>query len=108
MLWDLDDPDDAAIAKTIIVMAHNLNMKVTAQGAETKDQLSFLRAHRCDAIQAYLFSKPLAEELRSPLNAVWEARRVSALRCWLFLCRFSQAPGDRISRRTRDLEGTAV
>lgn len=52
-------PDDAAIVKAIIAMAHGLSMKVVSEGIETKAQLDFLRAHGCEQYQGYLFSKPL-------------------------------------------------
>lgn len=53
------DPDDAAIVTAIIAMAHSLNATVVAEGVETEDQLSFLRAHGCDEFQGYLFSRPV-------------------------------------------------
>jgi EAL domain-containing protein (putative c-di-GMP-specific phosphodiesterase class I) len=64
------NPDDAAITSGIIGMAKSLNLKVIAEGVETEAQMSFLRAHQCDEIQGYYFSKPLpvdkvADKLRS-------------------------------------------
>ena len=55
------DDDDAAITQAIIAMAHGLKLKVIAEGAETREQLSFLRAHECDEMQGFYFSKPLPE-----------------------------------------------
>ena len=64
------NPDDAAITSGIIGMAKSLNLKVIAEGVENEAQMSFLRAHQCDEIQGYYFSKPLtvdkvADKLRS-------------------------------------------
>ena len=54
------DHNNAAIATAIITLAHSLNLSVIAEGVETRDQLSFLRALRCDAVQGYLFSHPIS------------------------------------------------
>ncbi|HMH07781.1 MAG TPA: EAL domain-containing protein, partial [Terriglobales bacterium] len=54
------NPDDAAITAAIISIAKSLRLKVIAEGVENEAQMSFLRAHQCDEIQGYYFSKPLA------------------------------------------------
>lgn len=56
------DLDDAAIASTIIVMAHNLGIRVIAEGVETQEQRNFLGERACDAMQGYLFSRPVEPE----------------------------------------------
>ena len=53
------DADDAAITAAIIDMGKNLNLRVIAEGVEENGQLEFLRDHRCDEIQGYIFSQPL-------------------------------------------------
>lgn len=54
--------DDATIVKAIINLAHSLNMKVIAEGAETQGQVNFLREHQCDQVQGYFFSRPISED----------------------------------------------
>lgn len=56
------DTDDAALVMAIITLAHNLRLKVVAEGVESEEQLSFLHLLRCDEWQGYLFSKPLPVE----------------------------------------------
>ncbi len=55
-----DDGNDRAITTAVISMAHNLNLKVIAEGVETERQLGFLRDSGCDEVQGYFFSKPVA------------------------------------------------
>ena len=53
------DPNDATIAKAIIALALELNLKVTAEGVETEKHIAFLQQHRCDQAQGFYFSRPL-------------------------------------------------
>lgn len=63
---------DAAIATSIITLAHSLGLKVVAEGVETAAQVEFLRTHACDGIQGYYFSKPLPPEaLEKRLREKW-------------------------------------
>ncbi|MBI6851863.1 EAL domain-containing protein [Pseudomonas lijiangensis] len=72
-----DDEDDMEITSAVIAMAHNLKLKVVAEGIETAAQLKFLRRHRCDVGQGYLFDKPIpGEELIEKLKRY--TRRPSA------------------------------
>jgi diguanylate cyclase (GGDEF)-like protein len=56
------DPEDATITVAIIGLAHNLKLKVVAEGVETAEQLTLLAANGCDEMQGYLFSAPTAPE----------------------------------------------
>ena len=63
------DQDDAAIVKAIITMGHSLKLQVVAEGVETAEQVVFLRAAECDAIQGYYFSRPsTAEDFKKLLS----------------------------------------
>jgi len=55
----LIDPDDAAIAKTIVALAQTLGLKVIAEGIETEEQRAFLVDSNCHYYQGNLFSRPL-------------------------------------------------
>jgi diguanylate cyclase (GGDEF)-like protein len=57
-----DDADDAAICAAIIAMSRQLGLNVVAEGVETRDQLKFLRRHKCDHIQGFIFSRPLSAD----------------------------------------------
>lgn len=56
------DSNVETIVKAIIAMAHSLNMKVVAEGVETKEQRDFLLSNNCDELQGYLFSPPVPED----------------------------------------------
>lgn len=52
-------PNDAAIATAVIVMAESMGLRVIAEGVETEAQLGFLKAKHCNEIQGYYLSRPL-------------------------------------------------
>jgi diguanylate cyclase (GGDEF)-like protein len=56
------DQDAAALTAGIIGLAHRLRMKVVAEGVETLEQLSYLRANGCDEFQGYYLSKPISAD----------------------------------------------
>ncbi len=55
----LEDPNDAAIARTIVSLAQNLGLTVIAEGVENQQQIEFLTRLDCHNYQGYFFSKPL-------------------------------------------------
>ena len=52
-------PADAAITDTVIRLAHNLGMRVLAEGVEHEAQRAFLEVHGCDRMQGYLTGRPM-------------------------------------------------
>lgn len=55
------DKDGCAITNAVIVLGHSLNLKVIAEGIETKDQMQYLQEHGCDLAQGFLLSRPVSE-----------------------------------------------
>ena len=62
----LNNADDAAITRTIIRLGHSLNLKVIAEGVETKDHEAFLLKEECDEVQGFRYAKPM------PAKEFWE------------------------------------
>jgi EAL domain-containing protein (putative c-di-GMP-specific phosphodiesterase class I) len=70
----LTDPNDAAIARTIVTLAHSLGLSVIAEGVETEAQRDLLAHYGCHCYQGYLFSRPLpAGELDALLLKQWSS-----------------------------------
>ena len=66
-----DNENDKAIATAVISLGHTLNLRVIAEGVETKEQQTFLHENSCDEIQGHFFSKAVSAEdisllLRTP------------------------------------------
>ena len=53
------DPEDAAIVRAIIQMAHSLGLRTVAEGVETSQLLDHLRLFHCDDAQGYFYARPL-------------------------------------------------
>jgi diguanylate cyclase (GGDEF)-like protein len=73
------DPDDAALVMAIVTLAHNLKLKVIAEGIETAGQLAFLRLLRCDEGQGFLFGKPMPPEVFESTVLTGPRRKVHVL-----------------------------
>ena len=66
----MHDHSDLAITNAIIALAHELGIKVLAEGVETEEQLALLHTSGCDAAQGYLLGKPMpADAARAWLEA---------------------------------------
>jgi EAL domain-containing protein (putative c-di-GMP-specific phosphodiesterase class I) len=76
----LTDPNDAAIAKTIIALADSLGLGVIAEGVESEAQKDFLARHGCHAYQGYFYGCPLALEDFEPF-----ARTIGAEAAWVII-----------------------
>lgn len=71
-----NDADDLSIVKATLALAHNLDLKVIAEGVETQAQMDILCAEGCTEVQGFLLSRPVpAERLieRLHLDAIYRA-----------------------------------
>jgi len=73
------DPDDAALVMAIVTLAHNLRLKVIAEGVETKEQVAFLRLLRCDEAQGFRFGKPMPPEVFESSISIDPQRKIHVL-----------------------------
>jgi len=69
---------DRVMVQKTIEIGHELGMTVTAEGVETPAQLDFLRAHGCDRVQGYLFSRPLPPDAMTMWLGSYRARPTHA------------------------------
>jgi diguanylate cyclase (GGDEF)-like protein len=63
----INSPDDAVIVQSTIILAHNLGMRVIAEGIESRAQLMHLKTAGCDEVQGYYFSRPVDREAAGKL-----------------------------------------
>lgn len=77
---------DEMIVKSMIFLAKGLDMKIVAEGVETKEQLTLLKQQECDEIQGYLFSRPVGEEefqsflqkmILKPQDTEWDSKEIA-------------------------------
>jgi diguanylate cyclase (GGDEF)-like protein len=72
----MTNPDDASIVKAIISLAHNLRLRVVAEGVETVEQLNFLRELGCDQYQGFYCSPAVLPDAFEKLLQGWRVGRV--------------------------------
>jgi PAS domain S-box-containing protein len=63
------DPESREIVRIIIMLAHNLGLKVVAEGAETEEHVNLLKQLNCEMVQGYFFSRPADDEAMLKLLA---------------------------------------
>ncbi|MGB8338350.1 MAG: EAL domain-containing protein [Burkholderiales bacterium] len=74
------DKGDCTITETVIAMAKRLGLRVVAVGVESEAQMNFLRAIQCDAVQGFLYSRPLnISEADTMLRSMQKALASTAL-----------------------------
>lgn len=68
-----NDSNDLCIVSSIISLAHNMKLRVIAEGVTTSEQVAFLDTLKCDEMQGYLFSRPMSAEdvEKTMIKQVW-------------------------------------
>ena len=75
----IERPENAEIIRTIVHLAHSLNMKVTAEGIESPEQLAQLELLNCENAQGFLFSRPLDSKSATELLRQWSPENAARL-----------------------------
>jgi EAL domain-containing protein (putative c-di-GMP-specific phosphodiesterase class I) len=70
----MSNETNAIVARAVISMGRNLQLKVIAEGVETAEQLAFLQTQGCDEGQGYYFSRPVAADQFAKLLETGKAR----------------------------------
>jgi PAS domain S-box-containing protein len=73
------DQENCAIVRAIIILAHNLGLKVVAEGAETQEHINLLKQFDCEMAQGYFFSRPADDQAMSKLLASNHSARAAAI-----------------------------
>jgi PAS domain S-box-containing protein len=73
------DQENCAIVRAIIILAHNLGLKVVAEGAETEEHINLLKQFDCEMAQGYFFSRPADDQAMSKLLASNHSARAAAI-----------------------------
>ena len=72
------DPENREIVRAIIVLAHNLGLKVVAEGTEKEEHIDLLKQFNCEMAQGYLFSRPADDQTMLKLLASNRSTRAAA------------------------------
>ena len=72
------DPENREIVRAIIVLAHNLGLKVVAEGTEKEEHIDLLKQFNCEMAQGYIFSRPADDQAMSKLLASNHSTRAAA------------------------------
>ena len=73
------DPENREIVRAIIMLAHNLGLKVVAEGTETEEQIDLLKQLNCEMAQGYFFSRPADDQAMLKLLASNHSARAASV-----------------------------
>jgi predicted signal transduction protein with EAL and GGDEF domain len=73
------DPENREIVRAIIMLAHNLGLKVVAEGTETEEQINLLKQLNCEMAQGYFFSRPADDQAMLKLLAGNHSARAASV-----------------------------
>ena len=73
------DPESREIVRIIIMLAHNLGLKVVAEGAETEEHINLLKQLNCEMAQGYFFSRPADDQAMAKLLVSNQGARAASV-----------------------------
>jgi PAS domain S-box-containing protein len=73
------DPESREIVRIIIMLAHNLGLKVVAEGTETEEHINLLKQLNCEMAQGYFFSRPADDQAMLKLLASNHSARAASV-----------------------------
>ncbi|MGA2237311.1 MAG: EAL domain-containing protein [Terriglobales bacterium] len=73
------DPENREIVRAIIMLAHNLGLKVVAEGTETEEHINLLKKLNCEMVQGYFYSRPADGQAMSKLLAGGHSARAASV-----------------------------
>ena len=73
------DPENREIVRIIIMLAHNLGLKVVAEGAETEEHINLLKQLNCEMAQGYFFSRPADDQAMAKLLVSNQGARAASV-----------------------------
>ena len=73
------DPENREIVRAIIILAHNLGLKVVAEGTETEEHINLLKKLNCEMVQGYFYSRPADGQAMSKLLAGGHSARAASV-----------------------------
>ena len=99
------DPESREIVRIIVILAHNLGLKVVAEGTETEEHINLLKELNCEMAQGYFFSRPADDQAMSKLLLSNHGTRAASGECHLLSTCHAKTPPESAAPLLRAAKG---